>query len=504
MKQIRLLLLCAVLLAAVSVSGAGAQTIVMEEGYVAFDYPDSWLVVSPQLCRVYAPLLSDMGRDPGILEEELTEEGVLSRAISETDGQTLSVLIREDDLSREIFNMEEASDAQRRQIRSRAENNDLWEKTGMRAQDCEWQIEGGRYWLYIHYAKMHVSEVVGRGLRYLTVANGRFVMLDWQIEGRRFGNRDLAAFRRRLSDVTFLETLEPPRRTTALACTLPTEVNEAAGRLTGTATAGADIALTADDGKGNTVPLDEATADERGRFTLDYMLPREGEWTLILTAEADGMDTAELTGTLSFSENTLPVSGIAETVTATADKVTISGKTLPGVTMQLVSPYGLTKKRSENDGSFSFELTTKEEGSYDYTLLLDKKGYTQRRLRFTVQREMTDEEQRKAVRDSAVRIAYRQLTQDLPENRGSILNIYGPVQELSEAAGVYYARLMYTRGTSSWSNPVIIVSDKPFGAKEGDMMQCTVEVEGVYEEQDAGGRDVQVPRLRLLFIDKLE
>ena len=74
MKQIRLLLLCAVLLAAVSVSGAGAQTIVMEEGYVAFDYPDSWLVVSPQLCRVYAPLLSDMGRDPGILEEELTEE----------------------------------------------------------------------------------------------------------------------------------------------------------------------------------------------------------------------------------------------------------------------------------------------------------------------------------------------------------------------------------------------------------------------------------------------
>lgn len=503
MKKIAgILLLC--LAGAALCAAAFAQTVIMEEGYVAFDYPDSWLVVSPQLCSVYAPLLTQMGIDADLLAEEMEAEGVLSRAISETDGQRMSVLMREDDLSREIFGMEEASDAQRRTIRSRVENNDLWERTGMRTQDAEWQIEGGRYWLYIHYTRMNVTEVVARGLRYLTVINGRYILLDWQIEGRRFGNRDLAAFRRRLGDVTFLKTLEAPRRTTALACELPTEVNEAAGRLTGTATAGADIALSADDGNGNIVALDEATADQRGRFTLDYMLPHEGEWTLTLTAEAEGMDGAEATGTLSFSENTLPVSGLSETVIATGEKVTVSGRTLPGVSMQLVTPFGLTKKRSENDGSFSFELTTKEEGSYDYTLLLDKKGYTQRRIRFTVLRQMTDEEQRKAVRSTAVRIAYRQLTQDLPKNRGSILNLYGPIEELSEAAGIYYARMLFTKGTDGWMNPVIIVSDQPYGAKKGDMMQCTVEVEGVYEEQDAGGRDVTVPRLRLLFVDKIE
>ena len=38
------------ILLAMGASAAGAQTVVMDEGHVAFDYPDSWLVVSPQLC----------------------------------------------------------------------------------------------------------------------------------------------------------------------------------------------------------------------------------------------------------------------------------------------------------------------------------------------------------------------------------------------------------------------------------------------------------------------
>ena len=35
------------ILLAMGPGAAGAQTVVMDEGHVAFDYPDSWLVVSP-------------------------------------------------------------------------------------------------------------------------------------------------------------------------------------------------------------------------------------------------------------------------------------------------------------------------------------------------------------------------------------------------------------------------------------------------------------------------
>ena len=33
----------------------------MPAGYCAFDYPDSWLVLSPQRCFIYAPILEEMG-----------------------------------------------------------------------------------------------------------------------------------------------------------------------------------------------------------------------------------------------------------------------------------------------------------------------------------------------------------------------------------------------------------------------------------------------------------
>lgn len=44
-------------------AAALGQVITMDEGHVAFDYPDSWLVISPQLCGVYAPLLEAEGMD---------------------------------------------------------------------------------------------------------------------------------------------------------------------------------------------------------------------------------------------------------------------------------------------------------------------------------------------------------------------------------------------------------------------------------------------------------
>lgn len=69
------------ILLAMGASAAGAQTVVMDEGHVAFDYPDSWLVVSPQLCGVYAPLLADAGLDADDVAKELTDTRTLSRSI---------------------------------------------------------------------------------------------------------------------------------------------------------------------------------------------------------------------------------------------------------------------------------------------------------------------------------------------------------------------------------------------------------------------------------------
>ena len=484
---------------------AKAQVITMEEGYASFDYPDDFLVVSPQLCTVYAPLLEEAGFDPAALAEEMRTQRVLSRAYSPDFSESFSVLTAEDDLSAQIYNIEEVTDSQRGTLRRRVENNKLWERTGLRAQDVEWQKENGRYYLYVHYTITKADEMVGRGLRYITVHNGLYLMLDWQNTGRRFTGRNLNAFRAMLSDLTFTQTLEQPIRSVLLKAEIPAETSVSAVEITGMTSPGAALVAEAPDGYGKMQTLSVGRADSSGKFALMVELEEEGTTPLTLTASLEDWQSTSVSGEIAYSAKTLPVSGIEEDMVVSTDVTELSGTTLAGVQIQLVTPFGLAKKRAGNDGSFSFELTTDEEGTYKYTLILDKKGYNQRRLPFTITREITDEQERERVRRSAVKLSYKTLQRDLPENRGAVMRLYGPVIDVSGSGSAQYVRMKYSKdGTGRWYNDVIIVAEQDMGAKPGDMLTAVVTVDGVYLEQDASGQDVGVPRFNLLFVDSVE
>ena len=499
-------LLCLLLALALPCAALAQQT-VMDAARLAYDYPDSWLVVSPQLSRVYAPLLADAGMDAAALSQELTELGVHSRAYNADFTEWISVMTRADDLSEEIFDIDRVTDAQRRTIKSRAQGDRLWETTGLRAQDVEWQREGGVYWLFIHYTRTRADEIVGRGLRYITLRNGQYIMLDWQTGGRRFSNRDLRDFRAMLANLTVTETIKEPMRAVRLTAEIPAETATARITIGGSATAGAELTVTAPDASGAEQVLCVGEAGSKGTFALTVELEREGETDLTLTARKDGMLEASVTGRVAYNAKTLPVSlaGIPEDGVVTADKITITGETLPGVQMQLITPYGMTKKRSGNDGSFSFELTTKDEGSYDYTLICDKSGYDQRRYPFTLTRVMTDEQGRQQVRAQATAISYKELQKDLEANRGKTVRVYGPVISVEEGGGQYYVRMQYNRdGNGRWYNDIVVTSQEAMDVRVGDMVTVVATVGGVYEEQDASGADVMIPRLDLLFIDAVE
>ena len=493
------------ILLAMGASAAGAQTIVMDEGHAAFDYPDSWLVVSPQLCGVYAPLLEDAGLDADEIAKELVDTGTLSRAYNADFTQYLAVLIGEDELSQEIYEIDAMTDTQKNTLRRRAEGNSLWETTGLRAQDVEWQKENGENWLYIHYTVTRSGATVGRGLRYITVHNGLYVELDWRIASGRFSGRDLNTFRARLADITITESLAEPVRDVKLTAEIPAETSTAQVTISGTATAGATVIAETPDGSGAMLTLDAETASSSGQFTLALELEKEGNYDIAVTASKEGMNDASLSGMIAYSAKTLPVSGIAESQTVTSDRVTISGTTLAGASLQLVTPFGVSKKRALNDGTFSFELTTETAGDYSYTLILDKSGYNQRRLPFTITRVTTDEQEKDKIRQTAVKLSYKALQQDKEANRGKVMRLYGPVSEISSSGSIHYIRLQYNKDAKGkWYNDVVIIADTDTGAKVGDMMTAVVTVDGVYSEQDASGHDVTVPRFTLLFVDKIE
>ena len=503
----RIISLCIVLLALPVC--ALAQSIRMPQQGLTFDYPDSWLVVSPQLAMVYAPLLEENGLDGAQLSQEMEEQGVRSRAYRPDFRQHMSVITRTDDLSGEIFDIVNITDDQRRELRRMAENNTLWETTGNRSQNVEWQKENGEYWLYIHYVKTFADEVIGRGLRYVTVKNGMYVMLDWQIDSGRFGNRDVNSFRSRTGDLTIEKIADAPVRSVRLTAEIPQETTTAELVITGKATANAVLVAQAPDERGEMQVLSVGQAGSGGGFSLLVELEEEGTTDITLIASMEGMTDASVSGTVSYSAKTLPVSlgGIEDggVQTVTSSKMVISGQTLAGTQLQLVTPFGVSKKRAGSDGGFSFELTTEDAGEYRYTLILDKEGFDQRRYPFTLARVMTLDQERESVRKTAEKISYKQLQRNLDEDHGRVMSLYGPVTEVSQGGSAYYIRMQFNKGVDgTWYNPVIIVAKEDMGAKVGDMITVVCEVSGVFEEQDSQGEPVMVPRFDLLFVDKVE
>ncbi len=500
----RLILAAALLLALLLPLSACAQMITMDDAHASFEYPDSWLVVSPQLAGVYAPLLERAGIDAKELARDLSAQGVLSRAYSEDFSQSLSILTREDDFAFDIYDIAAVTDDQRKTIRRRAENGSLFETTGMRVQDLEWQKENGLYWLYVHYTKSHGETLIGRGIRYISIFNGQYVMIDWFREEGRFSNRDLNAFRDRISDLT-VEKVAAPMRAVRLNAEIPTETNTAAFEIVGQTNGGAALVAEAPDANGVMQPLSVGVAKDNGSFSLLVELPEEGSYAITLTASKDGMLGSTAEGTIVYSPKTLPVSGISETLVTTTDETVIKGETLAGTQLQLVTPFGLSKKRAGNDGSFKFELTTSEAGDYDYTLILDKNGYDQRRIRFTITREMTDQQEKSRIKEEAQAISYKNLQKDLSENRGKTMTIRGPVTQISSGGGTHYVRMHYNKDANgNWFNPVIITAKEDMNVKTGEMMTAVVTIAGVYEEQNSMGETVIIPRLELIFVDKIE
>jgi len=109
------------------------------------------------------------------------------------------------------------------------------------------------------------------------------------------------------------------------------------------------------------------------------------------------------------------------------------------------------------------------------------------------------------IKDDAEKVSYKNLQKNRAEDQGKVMSLYGPVTSVSEGGGTHYVRIQYNKGSDgAWFNPVVIVAQEEMGVKVGDMLGVVATVAGVFEEQDASGSAVNVPRLELVFVDKVE
>lgn len=504
----RLIFLLALLLCVLGLMPcAYAQQITMESVYAGMEFPDTWLVVSPQLLPVYEPYLLAHGLDTQEMAERYAREGIIAEAWDADFAQSMRVLVTTDTRSETIFDMDRATTAERSSLLRYYETRSNFTATPYRYQQAEWQTHSqyGRF-LFLRYNTLNASgDIAERGVRYLTIKNGQNYIIDWTIPDRRFTNRDLNIFRQTLESFTFTTVLDAPPRPAVLSAQIPAEVSDARVELTGTATAQAGLIVTLSAGEGEGDVVSVGSANDNGAFSIFFDLPGEGTYHVTLTASRTGYADTSIRQTLTYQASLLPVSIDAWPDDPwTQDTFTLSGETLPGSQLQLLSDKGLVTKRPNASGRFSFELNTPDAGEHQYTLVVTNGRYTQRRFPFTVNRAYTDEQVLDAIKRTAVSISYRNLQQSPGEYAGQVMRLSGYVSEITQGEGICFIRLMLSRGTQDvWTTPVLIACEQaPDGLVQGERAVVYGYVaDPYYERGTEESADTVVPGFTFICVD---
>ncbi len=495
------LLLCGGALCA----SAHAQEIALESVHARLQFPDAWQVFTPATLPVYAAILQGAGMDPEAMRVRFESDGVVAEGWSEDYSDSYRLLVGEDDRSRTLFDISRATGAQRRQIAASFTDAKAWKLTNIRFPEAEWQkhVALGDV-LLLRYNELEGEEIAARGLRYFTIRNGRNYILDWSVGARRVTNKDLARFEEILNGFSFteLENAPPIPIQLALDAALPQESGDGVLRITGVTEPDAGLVLANLRAGQEPEVLSVGGANSDGKFTIDATLAAEGTYNLSLTASKAGYADASVTGALVFQLGLLPINldnlpaePIAE------DTFTLKGRAPAGTVLQFLEDTKAIKRTVGHDGRFSVKFDTSEPRAYKITLSAIRKGLQERRIAIEFTRERTEEDALRELTDQAKRITYAQLIRNPEAYVGELLVFTGEVMSVEAGDGVWFIRLDVSRSAKqSWQMVVACQADPEVA--QADRITCYARGNAAYTEQDAAGKDVLIPSLTLVSLEK--
>jgi len=478
-----------------------AQEIELDSVYARLRFPDPWLVLTPASLPVYAGILREAGLDPDAMEARFADDGVVAEGWSEAFDDSYRLMVREDGRSQTLFDIERATLAQRRGIA----NAYLADRNGnLRYQVAEWGRAGPLGWmLFLRYNVMEGSDIIGRGVQYVTIRNGKNYILDWRIGTRRVTNRDIARFREMLDGLTFTEGLPIPPPIARLEVTggMPRETGIAEVRLQGFTEPEAGLLLTRDVG-GAPETVTVGSANRRGEFRLDFSLPAQGDYELTLTAAKDGYAESSVSGSLTYEPGWLAIN-IDHMPDALYSQPVyrLAGIAPAGAELQiLVGHRPAIHRRVGSDGRFGVDIDTGLPGEYNIVIIATLRGFNDRRIDIAFTRVASEEEERAALRASAARPTYAQLMRTPEAYVGEVMSFSGDVVETSQGGGVWFVRLNVSRTRDAvW--PMVLVCDADPRLSPGARVNFYARANSPYLEQDAAGNEIHVPALSLLWFE---
>ena len=449
---------------------------------------DKYTVLTRRNLSAQTKWLTDHNTTADAVLADWKSRGVYMQAWNADGDVCIEISAVQDDFAASYYDVNEVTNDERKNYRvgHSSDASGYWRAQGYDYTSADWKNYAGiGRFLQLQYTRTENGETY-RGYARKTIRNGYHIHIDYQVYGRGLKTSDKTALENVMKTWAFLEVWPRPATSVTnliFTSTPPTETNTGKFTIAGTGSPGLHIIAVAMRLSASDAYRFEADVAKNGKFELDVKLPAEGFWLVTYTVE--NVDTVVEEGAfdgITYNDSLLPVtlnSALPATMVLTGNELVISGTTMKQTHVQcIVDGRNYTKSiTTNNTGKFSFTIDTRDEGLYTITLVFEKKGYDARRFRCEASRTYTEEDRRQAIRDEAVKPAYKTLTGKISGYTGRYMVYTLNVQSVEEGPTGYitFAGMTKTKAGVYKEMVVIRSTEKPdfsAGSKVRMYLKC--------------------------------
>ena len=151
-------------------------------------------------------------------------------------------------------------------------------------------------------------------------------------------------------------------------------------------------------------------------------------------------------------------------------------------------------------GSFSFNIDTSAEGSYDIRLVLSKKGLQDRVFQYTAARLLSPEAREELLRKNALNPTYEDLIANPDSYDDKMLRLVGTLVEKSSSTDTWVLHLALNKTENGFSDIVVLTADADPGLSVNAQVCAYGKMSGMYLAQDEQGNEVKLPQINLSLL----
>lgn len=189
-----------------------------------------------------------------------------------------------------------------------------------------------------------------------------------------------------------------------------------------------------------------------------------------------------------------PIALVDFTGVSLADTCAITVQTLPSAELTLRTATNALRGRADEEGRYTFSVSTRREINYDYTLTAKAEGRKETQLALAVERRLTGDALEAAYRNSARELThnlYAAVAADVAGSAGQAVFFRGQVVALMDVGG-FPCALFFTDNPNRgvWRNPVWVVLTTEINLVPGEVRTIYGDLRGdapAFEMSDQTG-----------------